>query len=144
MSIKHATFTLERTYPASPARVFAAWSDQSAKSRWLAGPGSELELDFRIGGKETIRGRHGDGPLLTFETHYDDIVPEQRIVYTSTMSADKTLTTVSITTVEFLADGQGTKLVLAQQGTYLDGHEEPSWREQGTSSQLDALAAEFS
>jgi hypothetical protein len=34
--------------------------------------------------------------------------------------------------------------VLAQQGTYLDGHEEPSWREQDTSSQLDALAAEFS
>ncbi|HEV3360760.1 MAG TPA: SRPBCC family protein [Pseudonocardiaceae bacterium] len=144
MSIKHATFTLERSYPASPARVFAAWSDQKAKSRWLAGPNAELELDFRVGGTETIRGRHGDGPLLTFETHYDDIVPEQRIVYTSTMTADKTLTTVSITSVEFVADGEGTKLVLAQQGTYLDGHEEPSWREQGTSDQLDALGAEFS
>jgi uncharacterized protein YndB with AHSA1/START domain len=144
MTIKHATFTLERSYPASPARVFAAWSDQKAKSRWLAGPKAELELDFRVGGTETIRGRHGDGPLLTFETHYDDIVPEQRIVYTSTMTADKTLTTVSITSVEFVADGEGTKLVLAQQGTYLDGHEEPSWREQGTSDQLDALGAEFS
>ena len=144
MTIKHATFTLERSYPASPARVFAAWSDQKAKSRWLAGPNAELELDFRVGGTETIRGRHGDGPLLTFETHYDDIVPEQRIVYTSTMTADKTLTTVSITSVEFVADGEGTKLVLAQQGTYLDGHEEPSWREQGTSDQLDALGAEFS
>jgi hypothetical protein len=43
-----------------------------------------------------------------------------------------------------VAEGEGTKLVLAQQGTYLDGHEEPSWREEGTSSQLDALAAEFS
>lgn len=144
MSIKHATFTLERTYPASPARVFAAWSDQKTKSRWLSGPNAELELDFRVGGTETIRGRHGDGPLLTFETHFDDIVPEQRIVYTSTMTADKTLTTVSITSVEFVADGEGTKLVLAQQGTYLDGHEEPSWREQGTSDQLDALGAEFS
>jgi uncharacterized protein YndB with AHSA1/START domain len=144
MNIKHATFTLERTYPATPARVFAAWSDQSAKARWLAGPGSELELDFRVGGKEIIRGRHGDGPQLTFETHYDDIVPDQRIVFTSTMTADKTLTTVSITTVEFVADGDATRLVLAQQGTYLDGHEEPSWREQGTSSQLDALGAEFS
>lgn len=144
MSIKHATFTLERSYPASPARVFAAWSDQAAKSRWLAGPGSELELDFRVGGTETIRGRHGDGPLLTFLSTFDDIVPEQRIVYTSTMSAEKTLTTVSITTVEFVPDGSGTKLILAQQGTYLDGHEEPSWREQGTSDQLDALAKEFS
>lgn len=144
MSVKHATFTLERTYPASPARVFAAWSDQKTKARWLSGPNAELELDFRVGGTETIRGRHGDGPLLTFETHFDDIVPEQRIVYTSTMTADKTLTTVSITSVEFVADGEGTKLVLAQQGTYLDGHEEPSWREQGTNDQLDALGAEFS
>jgi uncharacterized protein YndB with AHSA1/START domain len=144
MSIKHATFTLERSYPASPARVFAAWSDPEAKARWMSGPGAEHELDFRVGGTETIRGRHGDGPRLTFQTHYDDIVPEQRIVYTSTMTADKTLTTVSITTVEFLADGEGTRLVLAQQGTYLDGHEEPSWREQGTSDQLDALGAEFS
>ncbi|HEY4457571.1 MAG TPA: SRPBCC family protein [Pseudonocardiaceae bacterium] len=144
MSIKHATFTLERSYPASPARVFAAWSDPAAKKRWLAGPSSELELDFRVGGTETIRGRHGDGPQLTFASTFDDIVPEQRIVYTSTMTAEKTLTTISITTVEFVADGAGTKMILAQQGTYLDGHEEPSWREQGTSDQLDALGAEFS
>ncbi len=144
MSIKHATFTLERSYPASPARVFAAWSDPSTKARWFAGPDSEHELDFRVGGTEISRGRHGDGPLLTFQTHYDDIVPEQRIVYTSTMTADKTLATVSITTVEFVAEGEGTRLVLAQQGTYLDGHEEPSWREAGTSSQLDALGTELS
>ena len=144
MSIKHATFTLERTYPASPARVFAAWSDPEAKKRWLAGPKSELELDFRVGGTETIRGRHGDGPLLTFASTFDDIVPDERIVYTSTMSAEETLTTISITTVEFVPDGTGTKMVLAQQGTYLDGHEEPSWREQGTNDQLDALRAEFS
>jgi uncharacterized protein YndB with AHSA1/START domain len=144
MNVKHATFTLERSYPASPARVFAAWSDPSTKARWMAGPDSEHELDFSVGGTETIRGRHGDGPLLTFTTHYDDIVPEQRIVFTSTMTADKTLTTVSITTVEFVPDDEGTKLVLAQQGTYLDGHEEPSWREQGTSSQLDALGKELS
>jgi uncharacterized protein YndB with AHSA1/START domain len=144
VSIKHATFTLERSYPASPARVFAAWSEPSAKARWYVGPDGEHELDFRIGGTETNRGRHGDGPLLTFETRYDDIVPAQRIVYTSTMTADKTLTTVSITTVEFVADSEGTTLVLTQQGTYLDGHEEPSWREEGTSSQLDALGTELS
>ena len=144
MSIKHATFTLERSYPAGPARVFAAWSDPKTKQRWYVGPDGEHELDFRVGGTETNRGRHGEGPLLTFTTTYHDIVPEQRIVYASTMTADKTLTTVSITTVEFVPDGAGTKLVFAQQGTYLDGHEEPSWREQGTSDQLDALGAEFS
>jgi uncharacterized protein YndB with AHSA1/START domain len=28
--VTHATFTLERIYPASPARVFAAWADPAA------------------------------------------------------------------------------------------------------------------
>jgi len=31
----------------------------------------------------------------------------------------------------------------SEQGAYLDGREEPAWREQGTASQLDALAAEL-
>jgi hypothetical protein len=51
---------------------------------------------------------------------------------------------VSLTTVEFHPTSEGgTRLLLTQQGTFLDGHEEPAWREQGTSDQLDALAAEL-
>jgi hypothetical protein len=37
----------------------------------------------------------------------------------------------------------GTRLVLTEQGAYLDGHEQPAWREQGTSDQLEALAAQL-
>jgi hypothetical protein len=33
--------------------------------------------------------------------------------------------------------------VLTEQGTYLDGLEDPGWREQGTGQQLDALGAEL-
>ncbi|HEX3779098.1 MAG TPA: SRPBCC family protein [Pseudonocardiaceae bacterium] len=143
MTVKHATFTLERTYPTSPDRVFAAWADPAAKARWYVGATGEHELDFRVGGREVNRGRHADGPLLTFESHYQDIVAASRIVYTSTMSADGTLTTVSITTVEFAEEAGGTRLILAQQGTFLDGHEDPAWREQGTGDQLDALGREL-
>ncbi|WP_255662547.1 hypothetical protein [Myxococcus sp. RHSTA-1-4] len=35
-SATHATFTIERTYAASPARVFAAWSRLEAKARWFS------------------------------------------------------------------------------------------------------------
>jgi uncharacterized protein YndB with AHSA1/START domain len=144
MTVKYATFTLDRAYAATPSRVFAAWADPAAKARWFAGPSGEHELDFRVGGQEVSSGRPGDGPWLTFESHYHDIVPDERIVYSSTMSAETDVTTVSITTVEFVADGDGTHLILTQQGTFLDGHEEPSWREQGTSDQLAALAEELS
>ena len=41
-NITHATFTLERSYPVPPARVFAAWADPAAKARWFT-PGRSEE-----------------------------------------------------------------------------------------------------
>lgn len=141
-AVAHATFSLERTYRASTAQVFSAWADPAAKARWFAGPDSAHELDFRVGGREVNQGRH-DGALLTFESFYRDIVPGARIIYTSTLSADETLSTVSLTTVELSPAGDSTRLVLTEQGAYLDGLEQPSGREQGTSDWLDALGAEL-
>jgi len=143
--VTHATFSLERSYPAPPARVFAAWADPAAKARWFTpGPGAGHQLDFRVGGREVATGGPEGGPLMTFETLYRDIVPEQRIVYTSTLSAGADLMTVSLTTVEFTpGEGGGTRLVLTEQGAFLDGQEQPAWREQGTADQLEALAAEL-
>ena len=51
--------------------------------------------------------------------------------------------TVSVTTVEFGPAEGGTRLVLTEQGTFLDGQEKPGWREHGTAAQLDALAAQL-
>jgi uncharacterized protein YndB with AHSA1/START domain len=142
-SVLHATFSLERRYPSPPARVFAAWADPEAKARWFAGPGVEHELDFRVGGREVNRGSHAGSPPLTFESLYRDIVPSERLVYTSTLSADGALATVSLTTVEFEPAEGGTRLVLTEQGVFLDGREDPAWREQGTGQWLDALSAEL-
>ena len=140
--VTHATFSLERHYPVPPARVFAAWAEPAAKASWFAaGPGSGHQLDFRVGGREVAHGGPDGGPLMTFESLYRDIVPGQRIVYTSTLSAGEELMTVSLTSVEFApAEGGGTRLVLTEQGAFLDGREEPAWREQGTAEQLEALA----
>ena len=119
-NVTHAAFTLERSYPVPPARVSAAWAEPAAKARWFTpGPGFGHELDFRIGGREVATGGPDGGPVMTFETFYRDIVPEQRIVYT------------------------GTRLVLTEQGAYLDGREPPAWREQGTADHLEALAGEL-
>lgn len=142
--VRHATFILDPSYPAAPARVFAAWADPAAKARWFAGPDAEHDLDFRVGGRETAR-RSADGnqPALRFESVYYDIVPDERIVYAGRLFAGDQLATISVTTVEFRPDGPGTQLVLTEQGTFLDGYEDPGWREQGTSQQLAALAAEL-
>lgn len=77
-SIKHATFVIERIYNTSPARVFSAWANSEAKARWFPKPD---EFDFRIGGRELNYSTH-EGARYTYDAHYQDIVPEQRIAYT--------------------------------------------------------------
>ncbi|MFD8531700.1 SRPBCC family protein [Streptosporangium canum] len=142
-SVTHATFTLERLYPATAARVFAAWADPKAKARWFSTPDADHELDFRVGGREANRSRPDSGPSLTFESLYRDIVPEERIVYTSVLHVGEDLAAASLTTVTFCPADGGTRLVLTEQGTFLDGREEPSWRELGTGDWLDALGVEL-
>jgi uncharacterized protein YndB with AHSA1/START domain len=139
--ITHATFTLERTYPVSPEAVFAAWADPAAKVQWFAGPGAGHQLDFRVDGRESCHGRAPTGEALTFESVYRDILAGERIVYSSTLRAGNRLSTISITTVEFAPAHDGTRLLLTEQGTFLDGLEQPEWRERGTAGQLTALAA---
>jgi uncharacterized protein YndB with AHSA1/START domain len=137
-AVVHATFTLERTYPAPPHRVFQAWADADRKGRWFAGNPADYELDFRPGGVERNTAIH-DGKHITWESLYRDIVPDERIVYTSVLSEDGTAATVSLTTVELVPEDGGTRLVLVEAGAYLDGREQPAWREEGTGSWLDAL-----
>lgn len=134
-SVKHSTFTLERTYAASPAAVFAAWSDRDTKAKWFAAEDDRYSLDFRVGGAEAVHG----GSDLVARSEYHDIVPDERIVYTTALFTDAVLSTVSLTTVRFARDGDGTRLVLTEQGTFLDDQEQPEWREQGTGDWLDAL-----
>ncbi|MFJ4767525.1 SRPBCC domain-containing protein [Streptomyces uncialis] len=96
-SVTHATFTLERLHPAAAARVFAVWAEPKAKTRWFSTPEADHELDFRVGGREVNRSRPDSDPSLTFEALHRDIVPDERIVYTSVPYAGDDLATASLT-----------------------------------------------
>jgi uncharacterized protein YndB with AHSA1/START domain len=142
-SVKHNTFTLERTYSTTPARVFAAWADRDTKATWFANGDSEYTLDFRVDGTEAAHGRTDDGADILAESIYRDIVTDRRIVYTTQLYGRGLLATVSTTTVEFVPDGTGTRLVLTEQDTFLDDHEQPEWRHHGTNDWLDRLGKEL-
>jgi len=140
-SADHATLVIERNYDAAPARVFAAWADRAAKGQWFGPPdgGGDHELDFRIGGREHFAASVG-GALYTYDALYEDIVPDERIVYTYNMHRDGSRMSVSVSTVEMLALDEGTRLRYTEQGVFLDAIDTPQAREHGTRELLDKLA----
>ena len=149
-SVIHDTFVIERTYPARPSRVFAAFASREAKDAWgdtgniaeaepATGPG---EFDFRVGGHERFGNVH-QGVRFTYDAIYYDIVPDQRLVYSYEMYAAGVRFSVSVATIEFVKTADGTTLTWTEQGAYLDGidgQDAPRLRQGGTSEMLDSLA----
>lgn len=140
-SVTHATFAIERIYPATPARVFAAWADPAIKAQWFedAGTSAAGTFDFRVGGREVSSGKEPDGQRFRHEAHYHDIVSARRIVYTYDMYLNDERISVSLATVELLPAGSGTRLIVTEQGAYLDGLESPERRAGGIGGLLDRL-----
>lgn len=148
--IEHGSFSIERTYDASPEEVFAAWSDAEAKARWFIGPENwtlvKRELDFRIGGHELLHGRFASGRDTIYTARFHDIVPDARIVYVYDMHyemhLERTHHSVSIATVEFESVNKQTRLVFVEQVAFLDGTnglEGTAAREHGTAAHLERL-----
>lgn len=140
----HASFTIERSYAASPARVFAAFADPAQKRRWFAeGEGWEVErfdVDFRVGGHERSRFRFQGGPPITNDSVYQVIQPNECIILAYAMAIDGAPLSGSLLTMEFVPEGTGTKLVFTEQGAYLDGKDGPINREEGSRELLETLA----
>jgi uncharacterized protein YndB with AHSA1/START domain len=141
-STEHGTFMIERSFPVAPARVFAAWSSAAAKSKWFGPPRSseDVELDFRIGGRERFVAEAPDGGRYTYVALYQDIVPEQRIVYTYEMYRDQDRISVSVATIELTPAEPGTMLTVTEQGVFLDGLDTVVQREHGTRVLIEQLA----
>lgn len=146
-SVTHATLVIPRRYPATPERVFQAFADPAIKRRWFVEAEGwtieEFSPDFTEGGGDRGRFRFRDGPLVSNDTVYHEIVPGQRIVFSYAMALDGKRISVSLATIEIAADGAGTQLVYTEQAAFLDGGDQPADRETGWRELLDALAVEL-
>lgn len=143
-SVVHASFTITRSWKASPARVFQSFADESKKKLWFGGGDAWEPLghsfDFRVGGREQESGRfRQSGVVSSFDCIYLDIVPDERIIYSYTMHLDDRKISVSQACIELRPENGGTKFVLTEYGDYLDGYDDAGSREHGTNWLMDAL-----
>lgn len=146
MTITNATFVIERVVKASPARVFAAYTSLEAKSAWFRTPTDcetlAREFDFRVGGKERFHARWPSGLVTDFQATYHDIVENERIILVYDLFHGDDKLSVSLQTLEFRAEGAGTRLIHSEQGAYLTGGAEAvAGREHGTTWHVDNLVA---
>lgn len=146
-SITHGSFTLERRWKTTPARLYKALSDEATKQKWFSPPETwskdEHHLDFRVGGIETSVGGPIGGAVHSFKAIYQDIVPNERIIYTYEMHLDDIRISVSLTSFEIRPDGDHTILVMTEHGAFLDGFagDGNDIRREGTKGLLDNLGA---
>ncbi len=144
-SVVHDSFSIERSYPTTPQRVFTAWASQPEKNRWF-GEGddflastSEYTLDFRVGGRERHDGKLPGGRAFSYDAMYQDIVDDRRIVASYDVRIDGRRVSVSLMTIELDEISGGTRLVLTEQGAFLDGLDTNAQREEGARDSLDQL-----
>lgn len=158
-SATRAQFTIQRTYAASPDRVWALWTTKAGIESWWGPEGFEVTvtaLDLRPGGElDYVMTATGPGqvafmqqagmPLSTpCKVTYTEVAPPARLAYKTRTDFVPGIEPYDVTTVvEFQAlAGGGTKLIITA-----DAMHDDVWTERaraGHESQmrkLDALLA---
>lgn len=135
---------IERRYDAPPERVWQAWTDPQALSRWF-GPGddnsvTQADVDVRPGGRYSIAFRTPDGEEHRVCGTYEEVVKHRKLSFT--WAWQSTPERVSFVTVTFDPDGNGTHMRFRHECFYdraaRDNHER-GWTM--TFAKLDRLIA---
>lgn len=146
-ALAHATIVMERTYNASPARVFAAWADVEARKRWSA-PADNIrieyeEADFREGGRDISRCIEPGNDDYVAVVTYIDIKRDLRIAFVEDIAHGAKRVSAALISVELAPAGAGARLLLTMQIASFDGANMEQGYQFGWNAALDNLAKEF-
>jgi len=151
-SIAHGSFALERHYPATVGRVYAARTDRVLKARWFVGPEGcaavERTLDARIGGTEKLHGRFvgPSGTETLFVARHHDVIAAERLVYVYDTQLNGSYHSIALVTVELQPKGEGTQLVVTEPVAFLDitnADKGVTSRKAGTAAPFNRIARLF-
>ncbi len=144
---KEKELALTRVFDAPRELVFKVWTDPKHVAQWWGPRGFTnpvCELDLRPGGAILIHMRSPDGIVYPMRGVFQEVVPPERLVFTSAaLDSDGNPMFEVLTTVTFAEEGGKTKQILrarvikktAQAAPYLAG------MEQGWTQSLERLAA---
>jgi uncharacterized protein YndB with AHSA1/START domain len=106
---------LTRDIAAPRKRVFAAWTDARAASRWWVPQDCtplSCEMDVRPGGAWRRRMRAPDGTVITKWGVYREVTPPERLVFTYRTERAGIIDSETLVTVTFADLGTRTRLTL--------------------------------
>ena len=104
--------SITRRYPVAPEKVWRAWTDPQALSRWF-GPGgpdsvTRADMDVRVGGRYHIVFHTPDGEDHDVSGVYQEVVANRRLVFTWAWKS--TPERVSQVSIELRPVPEGTEL----------------------------------
>lgn len=114
---------IERVLDAPPERIFAAWTDPAVLRRWWAAQpdwtGADASTDVRVGGRYRLSMRDSAGGVRSVAGEYIEVDPPRHLSYTWAWEShgdSEAPGAVTVVSVDFVAEGSSTRVVLEQRG----------------------------
>lgn len=116
MANKSKTLRILRLVPASPEKVFSAWTDPEALLQWWGPKGvrcSAAEIELRVGGAYRIANELPDGSTLWISGEFEVIERPHLLVYSWTV--ENALPVTECVSVRFSEHASGTQIDLTHE-----------------------------
>ncbi len=114
---EQTTLELRRVFDASPAEVFDAWLAREQFQAWIGPEGMNCEvpvLEPRVGGRYEITMHLANGQVIPVSGVFKTIERPWRLVFSWGWNGDPARQ--SVVSLDFIARGARTELVLRQEG----------------------------
>jgi uncharacterized protein YndB with AHSA1/START domain len=134
------SLTIKRRFKAPPAKVFSAWIEPEKVARWFGPPGSKVtasKFETRTGGQFMILAVSPTGEEFHVSGTVQEAIVNERLVYSWAWRG--TPDRVSLVTVTFKSDGDGTMVTLLHEQFFDEAARDR--HSQGWNAGLDKLEA---
>lgn len=133
---------LSRTFPASPERIYAAWTQPEQMNHWLH-PSDQMRsvvtVDLRVGGSYRIEMHAPEGGPFVAVGTYREIVPNEKLMFTWRWENEDIEDTESLVTIALNPVGAETTEVVLTHEKFANTEERDNhaigW--EGTYAQLE-------